>query len=212
MNHFPIAFGTIVVVVIGGALVLDHVTSTPGTATRPAPSTLSKAVEPTAALPANIAAKSPDQSTVVANADEGVGVSTPQAQETIAPDAKKPPKHAAGTKSVRRAASTPASRSHRSAEDSAVPASESPSDPASVAADGASGNPSPSATPADPQPGAPADATTPPTSSSAPADTGPSAVSSSAPLGASTSTSSASPAGDPVPAQPTPAEANDTAK
>src|SRR6266576_1924488 len=53
VNHFSIAFGTIIAAVIGGAVVLDHVTSNPNKTPRAAPTT-SSTTESAAPSPADV--------------------------------------------------------------------------------------------------------------------------------------------------------------
>jgi hypothetical protein len=148
MNHFPIAFGTIVVGVIGAAVVLDHVTSTPSKTSRAEPSTLSS--ESKAPSSANVAVANPSEKIVTAIADDKeLNSNVPSAsrpRESAPINAKSPPKSLAksSSPSTRGSAATATSPSNLSIEDSPSSASALPSTLPGVATD----NPTPAAAPA----------------------------------------------------------------
>ena len=73
MNHFPIAFGTIVAVVLGGAFLFDHSIKDSGTASRTTPPTTSVAESkaPPATLASTDSVRESPASTVAGVADAG---------------------------------------------------------------------------------------------------------------------------------------------
>jgi len=143
MNHFSIAFGTITAVVIGGALVLDHVTSHPGKVAVVAPSTPGKtradaSSRADATLERNDATKLALAESPAAEspADRSVPkVSAPQA--TSAPVEKTAPRKLASTRKpappVQDAAPAPSGGDTIS--DSTSPALDAPSPSTTVPAD-----------------------------------------------------------------------------
>ena len=127
MNHFSIAFGTITAVVIGGALVLDHMTSNSSKTPRVAQSTLST-TESAAASHADVSVNTSENAKIAMAAGEAVDRSAPKEsapQATAATTEKNPPRKPASSSK-----SGPTIRSAAPA-----PSSESPSPPASVSTD-----------------------------------------------------------------------------
>ncbi len=174
MNHYSIAFGTIVVGVIGAAVVLDHVTATPGKTSPAAPS--ASIAESKAPSSANVAVTNPGEKIITAMADDKeVNRNVPIAsrpQEAAPINAKSPSKTQARTRSSSPSTrgspatepspsdgSTADSRSSASALPSTLPgvATDNPTPPATPAANSAAGDQSSSA---QPQPTEPAESNT----------------------------------------------------